>query len=81
VYINAYAEVGDFDTVARLWEVKIEQEPDNLEAHRALAVAYTYIGEFQQAIAVIEELIEIQPEFREQGEEYVRELRAGRNPF
>jgi len=38
------------------------------------------IGERQKAIEQLEKVIEIEPKFKQQGEYYINQIRAGRNP-
>ena len=54
--------------------------PNDVQAHISLGAAYVELGERQKAIAEIEKAMELSPDFRSQGEYFVRELRAGRNP-
>jgi len=78
VFINAYASRGDFRTVATLWEMRIAQEPDNIQFRLSLVATYLEVGERLKAIDEIKRAIELDPQFKEQGEYYIQEIQAGR---
>jgi len=79
-FINAYSAVGDYEAVKNLWFVFIEKEPDNAQYRVSLGAAYLNLNEREKAIEQIQKAIEIQPSFKEQGEYFISEIRAGRNP-
>lgn len=78
--VGAYADTKDFKKVAALWQAFLKGNPNDVQAHISLGAAYVELGERQKAIAEIEKAMELSPDFRSQGEYFVRELRAGRNP-
>ncbi|MBI2108787.1 MAG: O-antigen ligase family protein [Parcubacteria group bacterium] len=78
--VNAYVSIGRFDKLITFREEQIKNEPQNLEAYVSLSAAYLELGERNKAVAQIEMAIELFPEFKEQGEYFIREIRAGRNP-
>jgi len=79
-FINVYSAVGDYEAVKNLWFVFIEKEPDNAQYRVSLGAAYLNLNEREKAIEQIQKAIEIQPSFKEQGEYFISEIRAGRNP-
>jgi len=78
--INAYASVGRFDKVIEIWKAKIKLEPENSQYYLALAASYLQIGNRSEAVNQIRNAIGVNPEIKEQGEYYIREIEAGRNP-
>jgi O-antigen ligase/Flp pilus assembly protein TadD len=79
-FINVYAKMGDYGKVKELWQMLIAEEPDNAQLHVSLAATYLQLGERQNAIKELEKAIELEPQFKEQGEYYINEIKAGRNP-
>jgi len=79
-FINVYARVNDYKRVMELWQVLIAKEPNNVQYHVNLAATYLKIGERENAIKELERAIEINPQFKEQGEYFINEIKAGRNP-
>jgi O-antigen ligase/cytochrome c-type biogenesis protein CcmH/NrfG len=78
--INAFVERKKFAQAAAVWEKIIEQEPNNAQYHISLGATYLQMAERQKAIVQLQKAIELEPKFKEQGEYYINEIRAGRNP-
>lgn len=79
-YINAYATAGDYQKVKEIWLGLINKEPNNPQYHVSLAATYLKLGERTNAIKELEKVVEINPQFREQADYFINEIRAGRNP-
>lgn len=83
-FVNAYAAVGDYQTVTLIWQKRIYElnkvGEDNPQFHVSLAAAYLKTGARQKAIEELETVIKLNPNFKNQGEYYINEIRAGRNP-
>ena len=79
-FIQAYVQIGAIDRVAKIWETRVKKNPDNPQYHFALAGAYLALGNREGAIEHIKKAIELNPELKDQGEYYIKEIRAGRNP-
>ncbi len=79
-FINAYARVGNYKKVKEIWQLFIEKEPNNIQYHVSLAATHIQLGERQEAIKTLEKAIEANPQFKQQGEYYINELKAGRTP-
>jgi tetratricopeptide (TPR) repeat protein/O-antigen ligase len=78
--INAYVRTNRFDEVVKSWEITVANNPNNAQSHLSLGASYLQIGRRQDAIAEIQKAIDLDENFREQGEFYINEIRAGRNP-
>ena len=61
-------------------ENKVKENQNDLQNHAGLSAAYLQAGERLKAVEALEIAIGLFPEFKEQGEYYVNEIRAGRNP-
>lgn len=78
--INAYAETKQYGKVVEIYKKRLENEPKNTQARISLAATYLALGNRAAAIREIQQAIVDMPEFKEQGEYYIKEIRAGRNP-
>ncbi|OGF64176.1 hypothetical protein A2661_00320 [Candidatus Giovannonibacteria bacterium RIFCSPHIGHO2_01_FULL_45_24] len=78
--LTAYARVGNYKKVRDIWLLYIKQEPGNAQYRVNLAATYMQLGERQNAIKELQKAIELNPQFKEQGEYFIEEVRAGRNP-
>jgi len=58
----------------------VEENPFNPQIRLSLAASYLAVGNRIQSILEIEKIIELDPDFKDQGEFFIREIRAGRNP-
>jgi tetratricopeptide (TPR) repeat protein len=78
--IDAYASIDRIDKIVKLWEVIIEKNQSNPQYRVGLAASYLRLERRPEAIEQIQKAIELQPTFKEQGEYYISEILAGRNP-
>jgi O-antigen ligase len=83
-FLNAYAKTGFGDLVVGIWEKRIsdlkKEGKDNPQYHLSLAASYLNIGKRNSSILEIEKVIKLNPKFKDQGEYYIKEIKAGRNP-
>jgi len=78
--VNAYVKINRFDEVVKSWQIATEREPKNARFHLSLGAAYLQIGQRQKAIEEIQKSIDLDENLKEQGEFYIKEIKAGRNP-
>jgi len=78
--IQAYYDTKQYSKLVKILEFAVENDPANLQNHLSLAASYLDMGNSAKAIAVLQKAIEINPEFKEQGEFYISEIKAGRRP-
>jgi len=82
--LNAYARIGAHDLVVEIWKKRIAElqsnGEDNPQFHVSLAAAYIGTGERTKAVQELQKAIELNPEFKDQGQYYINEIQAGRNP-
>jgi tetratricopeptide (TPR) repeat protein len=78
--ISAYAAVERYNKVIEIWKLRLEKDPNNPQYHLSLGASYLQNGERANAVGEIQKVIDIDPEFKEQGEYFINEIRAGRNP-
>ncbi|MDP2705003.1 MAG: O-antigen ligase family protein [bacterium] len=78
--LQAYAAKGEYVRALEILGKRIELDPQDTGNRLSRAGIYLQIGNRSLAIADIEEVIQLNPEFKNQGEYYINEIRAGRNP-
>ena len=78
--VNAYNAAGEPEKIAPIWKKFIEKNPKNLQYRVSLAATYLNMGERKKAIEELRKAIKMEPRFKKQGEYYIKEIRAGRNP-
>ncbi len=79
-YMSALVSFGETQKIIDLAKRRIELDPSNLQHRITLTAAYLNASRRQDAIYTIEEIIKIDPTFKERGDYYIAEIRAGRNP-
>lgn len=78
--LQAYTNRGNASKAVGVLEKFIEQDPNNARYRISLAAGYLQTGQRQKAIEQLQKAIELDPNFKQQGEYYINEIRAGRNP-
>jgi len=78
--IKAYYDTKQYKVVIALLKLRSEADPNNAQTHVSLAAAYLANSNRNDAISSLKKAIELNPEFKAQGEFYISEIRAGRNP-
>lgn len=78
--VNAYATTKQYDKVIAIWKLRLKDDQNNPQYHLSLGASYLQAGERGLAISEIQKVIDLNPQFKDQGEYYIREIRAGRNP-
>ena len=76
--INAYVASKNFSKVIKIWQDKVESEPNVPAYHLSLAAAYLANSEPQKAIAEIRKAMELDPKLTPQGEQYIKDIQAGK---
>ncbi|OGD67957.1 hypothetical protein A2811_00935 [Candidatus Campbellbacteria bacterium RIFCSPHIGHO2_01_FULL_34_10] len=78
--IQAYYDTKQYSKLIKILEFAVENRPNELQNYLSLAASYLDIGNREKSIEVLQKAIEINPEFKEQGEYYISEIKAGRRP-
>lgn len=79
-FLRAYASINRYDKIVDIWEERVKNNPENAQYHLSLAAAYIGNNQRESAIQEIIGLMRTNPEFKDQGQYYIDEIRAGRNP-
>ena len=61
-------------------EAIVENSPNNPQSHISLAAAYFEIGRNMNAIEEIRKAIELDPNFKTQGEQFIERIQSGQKP-
>ena len=77
-YVNAYAAIGDFKKLTIVWEKLVQNDPENWQYRLSLASAYVKIYRDADAIKQLEKTIEINPDFKAQGEIFIKQIKEGK---
>ena len=78
--LGIYLQIGLRDRVLDIVKARAQVKPNDLDAQLQLVAAYVEMNNISQGILEVERLIIQFEEFKEQGEEIIRELRAGKRP-
>ncbi len=79
-FLNAFVGLGDYRKVKKVWLRLTEVEPTNPQNYISLAATNLNLGEREEAIKNIQKAMQLAPDFKQQGEYFINEIRAGRNP-
>ena len=79
-FLKAYAQKNNFEKVVAILKVFIDKNPTNAQYRLNLAAVYLQAGYRTKSIEQLEKAIEANPGFKKQGEFYISEIKAGRNP-
>jgi len=75
-FLKAYADIGDYPTVVLILSERLAKEPTNVQTKLSLASAYASSGQKQKAISLIREIMVANPDFKTQGEQYIKEIQG-----
>ena len=79
-FLKAYAQKNNFEKVVTILKVFIDKNPTNIQYRLNLAAVYLQAGQRIKSVEQLEKAIEANPGFKKQGEFYISEIKAGRNP-
>jgi tetratricopeptide (TPR) repeat protein len=75
--IEVYAQTKNYSEIVPLLEKKLENNPKDIQNWVSLAAGYYQNGEIQKAIEEIQKAIENFPQFKTQGEDFIRQMKSG----
>jgi len=74
--ISAYASVGNYKAVIDILNARIAKDPTNLQNRLSLAYAYAAEGDKQTAIGIVQQMINQNPSFKTQGQQYIQQIES-----
>lgn len=75
--LRAYADNKQFSKAADIIKAKIALNPGDIQTRLTLAALYYQAGQKSNAVSVIKEIIAQNPDFKTQGESFIKEIQAG----
>lgn len=78
--LRAYFDSGQYNKARGLLTARLEQNPNNRDVQLQIAFTYIQEGNTGEAIRIVEEVIALHPDFKDQGESIINEIQAGRTP-
>lgn len=76
-FAQAYLQRGRIDRALIIWKKIVAGTPDNAQNHANLGAMYARAGDRENAVKEISEAIRLEPRFKSQGEELIRQINAG----
>lgn len=76
--ISAYAATKNYDRVISILKERLKDGEDP-QLQIRLAAAYLAMGDRSSAVAEIQKVIDVHPQFKTQGEYYIQQIRSGKN--
>lgn len=80
-YVEFLVKINRFDLVIKIFKNLLVSDPNKPQLKISLAAAYLQNGERDLAVQTIEEVASSNPQFKQQADYLIREIRAGRNPI
>jgi len=78
--LKVYFDRGKYDRVEEIVKLRITQAPNSAQLYVSLAAVYLKENKRAAAIEALEKAITLDATFKEQGEYFIREIQAGRDP-
>ncbi len=72
--INIYEKIGNYSRVVELYEMAVEEQPQNPQLYASLAVAYAKVGDFDKARWAALKAAEIEPKFKDETQKFIDSL-------
>ncbi len=79
-YLSTLVSLKQYSNAINIVKKRVEADPLNNQHMITLTAVYLQAGMRSEAIKTLEYLIQKEPSFKEQGEYYIDEIKAGRNP-
>jgi tetratricopeptide (TPR) repeat protein len=79
-YLSILAVLRRYDDIVQLVRRRIALDPSNLQHRLTLTAAFLEMGRKNEAVTTLEEMIKLDQSFKEKGEYFISEIKAGRNP-
>jgi len=79
-FVNAYSHTNQKLKALEILENLVKDNPENVQYHISLAAAYFENNQNAKSISELEKAIELDPSFKEQGEGFIKNIKAGVRP-
>ncbi len=78
---SVYAAGGKLDKAADFYKAAILLDPKNVQLRVSLSAVYFELGKKSEAIQALKDAQAQDPSFREQGEQFIKQISGGQKPF
>ena len=78
VLAQVYSVKKNYNRLVGIWEALFKSNPNNLEYGKGLAGAYLMVNRATDAISVLQETINNNPSFKQEGESYINQILTGK---
>ncbi len=78
--LRAAYDTKRFDLIKDILGVRVTKNPNDLQTRVSLAVAHNESGDTATAIEILEQATKDFPDFKEQGDGYIAQLKSGKKP-
>ena len=78
--LQAYLDTHDFASVIKIAEGRAAAKPNDAQTQVQLAAAYLSAGRRTDAVAALQKAEALNPDFKQQGDYYIQQIEAGKNP-
>lgn len=79
-YLNVLLSLGMYNDMIDIIKQRINLDQSNLQHRITLTATYLQANRREEAIQTLEQMIKMDASFKERGEYYINEIKAGRNP-
>ncbi len=79
-YLNVLLHLKRYSKMINIVKKRIQLDPKNLQHRITLVAVYIQANRRGKAVQTLEEIIKSNSSFKKQGEYYIKEIKAGRNP-
>ncbi|MDP3999589.1 MAG: O-antigen ligase family protein [bacterium] len=76
--VQIYSKVKNYPRLISVWKALVRYSPETIDYRVNLAGAYMLAGQPQQAILIIEEAIQMNPAFTQDGLKLIQQIKAGK---
>lgn len=80
ILAQVYSRKKDYPRLLAVWQAFLKSDRSKIEYWKNVAAIQLQLGKRTEAIQTLQEAITFTPSFKEEGEGYIQEIRAGRNP-
>lgn len=78
--INAYVKTKQYENAIKILEIKVKENSTDPQAMLTLGAVYLEAGYRAKSVEALKKTIELNPDFKDQGEYYIKQIEAGLNP-
>lgn len=73
-FYNTYMNIGDYNSALSILNARLQKDPTSVQNKLTLASFYVKVGQKQNAIAIIRQMITENPAFKAEGESYIQQI-------